>query len=110
VPDPTNPADVPASWLPQATHPKPPAYTAAVARKVHNRHWAKVVDMAEEVTALALREPWILDLLDTLPPSWWVQVVASTGRPLGAPPKPETVAEVIAKVRADVALERERNK
>lgn len=104
APDPTNPADLPASWLPGANpgHPKPPAYARAVARKVHNARHQKVLAMAEmaEDTLRAARVP--ADALEQFDKRWWLTLAKVAGHPCKKV-TPETRAAVIEKVTRDMA-------
>ena len=104
MPDPTNPADVPASWLSAPTQEKPAAYRRAVARKIKNDRHQKVLAMANEVEDLCRREPWIAGegILESLKPTWWSKVAIVAGYS-GHTPSPTTIAAVIEKVRADLA-------
>lgn len=110
--DPTNRADVPPSWLPEATedHPKPPAYRREVARKIKNRRWVKVVDMAAQLEqCLAEVDPpagtpigVVLTQLHAGTDRFWCDLAKIAGHPSDKPPSPETRAAVIEKVRADL--------
>lgn len=105
MPDPSNLADLPPSWRPEATqdHPKPPAYLAAVARKRKNRRHALVLDMAT-VAEDKLREVGLpADVLEQFDLGWWRKLAAAAGHPSNKAPSPETRAAVIEKVRADLA-------
>lgn len=109
MPDPTNPADLPASWLPGAVQapPKPPAYLAAVARTRKNRRHALVLAMAtkieDDIRASDRDHDAHVRGLEIAPARWWKTVAETVGHPSSKPPSPETRAAVIEKVRADLA-------
>jgi hypothetical protein len=108
VPDPTNPADLPASWLPEANPgtEKPAAYRRAVARKIKNDRHAKVLAMSNIV------EDWCRSseigpdtaspVLTRMGGPWWRAVARFSGHPCRKV-SPETMTAVIDKVRADLA-------
>jgi hypothetical protein len=113
VPDPTNPADLPASWLPGAVQspPMPPAKARAIARTVKNRRHALVLAMAtkieDDIRASvgedATMQSALLVCIETAAAGWWKTLAATVGHPSSKPPSPETRAAVIEKVRADLA-------
>lgn len=109
MPDPTNPADLPASWLPEATGnpPMPPAMARSVARTVKNRRHALVLALAtkieDDIRASDRNHAALVRGLEIAPPRWWKIVAAAVGHPSSKAPSPETRAAVIDKVRADLA-------
>lgn len=106
MPDPTNPADVPASWLSVPVQEKPAAYRRAVARKVKNNRHAKVLDMATVLEDWCRASRVRLDIYDevlqTLDDRFWKGLAITAGHPCRKV-SPETRKDVIDKVRADLA-------
>lgn len=104
MPDPTNPADLPASWLPGASEgtEKPAAYRRAVARKIKNDRHAKVLAMAT-VAEDKLRKVGLgAEVLEGFDTRWWLKLAAAAGHPCRKL-NPVTRAAVIEKVARDMA-------
>lgn len=101
MPDPTNPADVPASWLSVPVQEKPAAYRRAVARKVKNNRHAKVLAMATVAEDLCRKHGAEAEWLETWDDRAWRELSVVARHP--SKPSPETRAAVIDKVRADLA-------
>ena len=108
MPDPTNPADVPASWRSVSTQPKPAAYTRAVARKVKNNRHAKVLALATALEDLCRKHGLEAEMVAgwNVVAGWedrtWRELSVIAGHPCRSV-SPETRAAVIDKVRADLA-------
>lgn len=108
MPDPTNPADLPASWLPGATEatPKPATYRRAVARKVKNARHAKVLAMTNVVEDWCRTTGVTPDNLDAvlshMRPAWWKAVAQAAGHPCSKVTD-ETRTAVVDKLRRDLA-------
>ncbi len=106
MPDPTNPADLPASWLPGATQApeKPAGYRRAVARKVKNDRWQKVLKLTTVAEDICRRTDTDAEtFIDSLGTRQWKELCVAAGVPSSRVPSDLTRAEVAKKLADDLA-------
>ncbi len=104
MPDPNNRADLPASWLPEATQvtPKPSGYVRAVSRKVREARRLKVLAMAT-LAEDRLRDAFQpAEHLEKFSTRQWVELAHAAGHPSRGV-SAETRALVVEKVARDMA-------
>lgn len=100
--DPRNRADLPASWLPEATQvpPMPTEKAQWVARRIGENRRLKVLALANVVEDVCRARAISADALDRLTGQEWKDLAKQAGVKV---PSAETRAAVVDKVRRDLA-------